>query len=1239
MSHSPRPIRIAVDIGGTFTDLQVLDTRDGAVRAWKTPTTPHDPSEGLLRGVREAAARFGFALGEVGLLLHGTTIATNAVLERQLARGVLVTTAGFEDVLEITRHYRRELYALNPDPPPVLVPRDRRFGVSERVRADGSVELGLDETQVAHLLEQLDAAGAECVAICLLHAYANPRHEQRLRDLILAARPGWPVSISSEISPEIREYERSSTTVLNALLVPVVRTYLERLERRLGEDGFSPAVFLVQSNGGVCGLRRAADQPARLLLSGPSGGALAAERLARLLDRPNLVGVDMGGTSYDVSVVLGGRVSIITQGEVDRLPVRLPMVEMRTIGAGGGSIAAVENGRLMVGPRSAGARPGPVAYGRGGTEPTVTDANLALGRLDPAYFLGGSMALDMEATRAAISARIAQPLGLAEEAAAEGILRVVDGALGSAVRLSLFEKGLDPRDFTLLSFGGAGGLHATAVAAEVGIREVVFPREPGTLSAYGILFGDLVQDIARTQIIAASPASLPALSSLLAELRAEATARLAADGVAADDRAIEVHVDMRYHGQAFELLVPWGDMAIPGEADLAKLTADFHASHRRRFSYADETEAVEIVTLRVSAIGRLPRRDAADPVMASRPARKGTRRNWEGGRWQDVPVWDREALGPSDRIEGPALVEEAFATHWIGRGWTAALGPAGALVARQSLPDGPVAARTVLGPVEIEVIRNALTAAAAEMDVTVWRTSRSTIVRELLDYSTAVFDAGGNNLAQSARIPSHLNSMSHLLRELLDKYIDVATWGPDDVVATNDPYCGGQHLPDIVAFKPVFHDGCRVGFVGTLCHHIDMGGLAAGSYAATATEVFQEGLRIPPVKLIENGVPNAGVWAMIRQNVRKPALVLGDLSSQLASLEVGAAAIRRLAVRYGAEGLVTAGKRILDNSEAAMRATIGRMPDGIYEFEDFLDDDGVVLGQAIRLHVRLEIAGDSIVADLSGCSPQAKGPVNATLASSAASVLFAVMSASDQPLAVNAGCYRPVRIIAPEGLCVNARHPAPVAHRIAVGHRLLNAVHGALHLAVPDRIPAAYYGNSYVCTFQTVAADGGREVLVEIEIGGSGGHPDKDGVNAFSSGMHNNSNIPVEMIESGMPLTLCRYALLPGSGGAGRHRGGLGLVREWRVDSESCIFTANMDRFQHAPYGLAGGSPASVGRLSLVREGSVTPIPPKTDGMVLRRGDRVRLETSGGGGFGPAAARDPMARTRDEVLGYTAADG
>ncbi len=680
-ASAPRPIRIAVDIGGTFTDLQVLDARSGAVHAWKTPTTPEDPSIGLITGVTEAAQRFGFTLDQVGLLLHGTTIATNAVLERKLANGVLVTTAGFEDVLEITRHVRKELYVLDPDPFPCLVDRDRRLGVPERMRADGSVETPLDEAAIPALLATLDALQAESVAVCLLHAYVNPAHERRLKALIAAARPGLPVTLSSEISPEIREYERSSTTVLNALLVPVVKAYLDRLEKRLGEGGFHPMVFLVQSNGGVCSLATAAAQPARLLLSGPSGGALAAGRIATLLNRPNLVAVDMGGTSFDVSVVQGGRIGVVTQGEVDGLPVRLPMVEMRTIGAGGGSIASVDaGGRLTVGPRSAGARPGPVAYGRGGTEPTVTDANLALGRLDPDYFLGGLMKLDMPATRAAIAGKVGERLGLSVEQAAQGMLTVTNASLGAAVRLSLFEKGLDPRDFALLSFGGAGGLHATDVATEMGIGEVIFPREPGTLSAYGILYSDLVQDLARSRVLPATATSLPAITALVEELRAEASARLAADGVAPAAQVLEVGADMRYHGQAFELLVPW-----PEAPDLPALIARFHAMHQQRFSYSDTAEAVEIVTLRVTAIGRLPKPDAADAPPATRPALKGSRRVFEDGAWRDVPVWDRDALPPEDRIVGPAIVEEAFATHWIGRGWTAATAAAGALIATRSV--------------------------------------------------------------------------------------------------------------------------------------------------------------------------------------------------------------------------------------------------------------------------------------------------------------------------------------------------------------------------------------------------------------------------------------------------------------------------------------------------------------------------------------------------------------------------
>ncbi len=548
---------------------------------------------------------------------------------------------------------------------------------------------------------------------------------------------------------------------------------------------------------------------------------------------------------------------------------------------------------------------------------------------------------------------------------------------------------------------------------------------------------------------------------------------------------------------------------------------------------------------------------------------------------------------------------------------------------------------TPLGPVELEIFRHALTAAAAEMDVTIWRTSRSTVVRELLDYSTAVFDAEGRNVAQSARIPQHLNSMGAGLQAVLRDFLPLEGWGEGDVVITNDPYCGGQHIPDILAFRPVFADGRRVAIVGTLCHHLDMGGISAGSYGATATEVFQEGLRIPPLRLVRGGVLNAEVLAVMRQNVRRPDMLWGDLQAQMASLAVGEANLRRLCARIGTDWMVAACAQILDGSEQAMRAMIGRIPDGTYEFEDVIDDDGLS-DAPIRIHAAITVAGEEMVVDLSGCGPQALGPINATLASSGSAVMYAVMACADQPIPANAGCARPVRVVAPEGLIVNARHPAPVANRIVVSHRLATTLLGALHQAVPGRIPAAYYGASYVCTFQTIVpgdpnkSGGGRSVLVEIEVGGGGAHPLQDGLSAFSCGMHNNANIPVEMIESEVPLTVTEYALLPDSGGAGRRRGGLGLVREWRVDCEEAVFTANLERFKSRPYGLDGGLPGAPGRLLLIRDGQATALASKVGNLRLRRGDRIRLETSGGGGFGPPGDRPAAEAASDRLGGYVA---
>ncbi|WP_210253881.1 hydantoinase B/oxoprolinase family protein [Bradyrhizobium sp. S69] len=544
---------------------------------------------------------------------------------------------------------------------------------------------------------------------------------------------------------------------------------------------------------------------------------------------------------------------------------------------------------------------------------------------------------------------------------------------------------------------------------------------------------------------------------------------------------------------------------------------------------------------------------------------------------------------------------------------------------------------TVLDPIELEVLRNALTAAAAEMDVTMWRTSRSTIVREMLDYSTAIFDANGNNVAQSARIPQHLNSMGYFLQTILDRFIPADLWEEGDVIISNDPYCGGQHLPDIAAFRPVFSGGRRVAIVGTLCHHLDVGGMSPGSYAANATEIYQEGLRIPPSKLFAKGVRNDVLWGVIAQNVRQPVAVMGDLQSQIASLGVGVRAVEILTTRYGADTLIASCSAMLDASEAAMRAAIRAIPDGSYEFEDFLDDDGIDVTKPVRIHARITVTGDRLVVDLSGSDREVPGPINATLGSTSSAVYFAIVAAAEHQIVPNAGCYRPIEIVAPEGLIVSAQHPAPVAHRLAPGHVLLNVLFGALAKAIPNRLPAAYYAVSYVCSFQTMESSGARKVLVEIEVGGCGAHPDGDGASAHSFGMHNNASIPVEMIESSIPITMIEYGLAPGTGGDGRHRGGLGLRRAWRIDSQAASFTGQMDRFRFRPFGLDGGEPGAAGQLELVRDNQAQALHSKISNMPLRKGDVIRLVTSGGGGLGPPGERQESARRRDREQGYLAA--
>jgi N-methylhydantoinase B len=540
-----------------------------------------------------------------------------------------------------------------------------------------------------------------------------------------------------------------------------------------------------------------------------------------------------------------------------------------------------------------------------------------------------------------------------------------------------------------------------------------------------------------------------------------------------------------------------------------------------------------------------------------------------------------------------------------------------------------------IDPIRLEVIRNALIAGAEEMNISIWRTARSTVVRETLDYSTALFDGKGNSIAQSTRIPVHLNSMSVCLEDIVEHHIPLDDWNDGDVILTNDPYCGGQHLPDFVVFQPLFVNGERIAIAAAIVHHIDVSGGAAGSYFAGAKEVYHEGLRIPPVKLVEAGVTNQPIVDIVRQNSREPEKIGGDLQAQIASLAVGARAIGRLAKRYNNAVITAAMDAVLAQSETAMRETLKSIPDGTYQFEDFVDDDGQ---SAVDLAVKatVKIHGDSCTVDLSESADQVPGPVNCTLNMARSGVYCALLSVAEGRAMANSGAYKPIEVICRPGSIVNCLHPAPVANRMATGHRIVTTVLGALADPLPELIPAAYYGVSYVAALSAPDrfVEGERRVYFEIEVGGWGANPQGDGANGFSAGFHNLANSPVEMCESLFPVVFTEYGFIEGSGGDGQYRGGLGLAREWMLDAEWGSLSGNFERFRHAPYGVNGGKDGSKGRFLHFTEDGTTELPSKISGVELKRGDRVRLETSGGGGWGDPSARSQAERDADATGGY-----
>ena len=671
--------RVGVDSGGTFTDVCLFDDATGQVTVWKVASTPDDPSRGIAEGVAEGTGKVDAAPASIGYFGHGTTVATNALIQHRGVRTGLITTEGFRDLLEIGRQKRPDLYDLQIDKPPVLVPRDLRLEVPERLRHDGSVEIPLDEAAFRDAVRQLRAAGVRAVAVCFLYGFIRTDHEEAARRILAEEFPEAFACVSHQVAPEFREFERLSTTVVNAYLGPVMRDYIERLAERLSGLGMRATPHLTQSNGGVIGFEQAARLPVRTVLSGPSTGVVGAQAVGGLAGYPDLITFDMGGTSTDVALLQGGACRMASEAVVHGYPIKAPMLDIHTVGAGGGSIAFIDSGGLLkVGPRSAGADPGPVCYGNGNTEPTVTDANVVLQTLNPTHLLGGRMAVRQDLAGAAIE-QLAATLGMEKMATAQGIISVVTANMARAIRVISVQRGHDPRDYTLVAFGGAGPLHAARLAKELEIGRILVPRHPGILCAMGLLLTDLRADFATTRLQTLSTAALEDIADAFRVLAGKADAWFAEEGIEAPARRVTRTVDMRYAGQNYELAIALPDGAI-GPAALEALAEGFATAHQRMYGFVAEDDPVQLVTFRVEAAGVVPKAafvPQPDAGADASAAIKARREVWlpEAGGFVTCPVYDRDRLHAGNRIVGPAIVEQMDATTVVLPGMDAWVEP------------------------------------------------------------------------------------------------------------------------------------------------------------------------------------------------------------------------------------------------------------------------------------------------------------------------------------------------------------------------------------------------------------------------------------------------------------------------------------------------------------------------------------------------------------------------------------
>jgi 5-oxoprolinase (ATP-hydrolysing) len=1198
-----------IDRGGTFTDI-VARRPDGGIEAAKLLSeNPEAYPDAALEGIRRflgVASDAPIPAHRIEAVKMGTTVATNALLERKGERTLLVVTSGFRDALRIGYQARPDIFARQIVKPEMLY--ESVVEVAERVRADGTVEHAPDLALVRHDLERALATGIRSVAIVFMHAYAFPAHEKLVA--ALARSLGFTqVSASHEVSPLMKFVGRGDTTVADAYLSPILRRYVDRVAAALGTGaaagrGDAARLMFMMSSGGLTAAHLFQGRDA--VLSGPAGGVVGAVETSQIAGAGRVIGFDMGGTSTDVSH-FAGEYERAFDTEVAGVRLRAPMMRIHTVAAGGGSILHYDAGRFRVGPDSAGADPGPACYRRGGPL-TVTDANLMVGKIRPEHFPAifgpdQSQPLDAEAVRArfrALAERVGG--GRTAEEIAEGFLTIANENMANAIKKISVARGHDVSGYALACFGGAGGQHACRVADRLSMTRVLIHPLSGVLSAYGMGLADVRATRTRTIARPLDAAGYAEIRTLAAALSAETVLELERQGIAAAEVATEIRVHLRYSGTDTALPVPMAEPDTMAEA--------FAAAHRRQFGFVFEGRSVfaEAVEAESRGGGSL-REEPEHPLTDTAPTPAGTEPIFTDGAWRDGALYLRADVRPGQTIEGPALLVEPHQTIVVEPGWRARLTAHDHVELTRVVP---LPARSAVGtaadPVMLEVFNNLFMAIAEQMGVTLQNTAYSVNIKERLDFSCAVFDAEGHLVANAPHMPVHLGSMDSSVETIIR--LNAGNVRPGDVFALNAPYNGGTHLPDITVVTPVFDDaGREVRFwVASRGHHADVGGTAPGSMTPRATTVEEEGVLIDNFKIVDQGIPKEDEFADLLTShpypVRNVHQNLADLRAQVAANERGVHELRKMVAEFGIEVVRAYMGHVQDNAEESVRRVIDALHDSAFVVET---DQGAV----IRVAITVDRGKREATVDFTGTSRQQPNNFNAPEPVTRAAVLYCFRLMVDGDIPMNAGCLKPIRIVVPDGSMLKPRYPAAVvAGNVETSQQVTNAILGALGAM------AASQGSMNNLTFGN-----DRYQYYETICSGAPAGPGFDGADGVHTHMTNSRLTDPEVLEFRFPVVLDDFHIRPGSGGRGRWNAGDGTSRTIRfLETMDCAILSSHRRIR--PHGLAGGEPGELGRTLVRRRDGRIEVLAGCEQTVVEAGEAVTVVTPTGGGYGSDGTRE-----------------